>query len=225
MTAPMAATALVAPTCGVADLATPGAAPATSTILLHRRITRHPRTTANTTRRSWLWYELTLRRGHPIDLFFHDDRRDADQRRIEHTATGVCTKCPIGIARAERAPLTLDDCGVWGATDPRQRDRFRYQVHGFNTPARQTVPTIDAMAPWLSAPAHARALSRNIPTPLRDQPPPWRPPPCGEAPGAAGSRPSLRVAAPRRLVGVDDHARGRVNRARESRRQPIRSNT
>jgi hypothetical protein len=134
---------------------------------------------------------------------------------------------PLCRGRAERARLTPDDCGVCGATDHRRRDRFLHQVHGFDTSARQTVPTIDAITPWRRrAPAKVRALLRSIPIALRDQRPPRRPPPCGEAPGAAGSGPSLTVAAPRRLVGVYDHAPGQGEpRARESCRQPIRSNT
>ena len=130
---------------------------------------------------------------------------------------------PLG--RGERARLTPDDCGVCGAMDHRRRDRFRYQVHGFDTPATQTVPTIDAITPWRRrAPAKVqrteylpcaqRSTTTTASTAVRRSPEC-----CRQWTESYGSR----TPSPRRCRRPCP--RQGEPRARESRRQPIRSNT
>ena len=66
------------------------------------------------------------------DVFFPDDERDAEQRRMMvKVAKEVCSSCPVKLPCAAYA-MSTDVVGIWGGTTPIERSNIRREVvhHG-----------------------------------------------------------------------------------------------
>lgn len=72
--------------------------------------------------------------GHDPDLFFpaHGDRATAEQ------AKEVCRRCPVLVPCLKWALESNEEHGVWGATAPHERARFRRDAKSVGANARIT---------------------------------------------------------------------------------------
>jgi WhiB family redox-sensing transcriptional regulator len=73
----------------------------------------------------------------PPDLFFPGDRSEVAEQRIEE-AKRVCRSCEVSDECLAYALKTEQAFGIWGGTDPKDRDRIRRRQRVFSLVAPST---------------------------------------------------------------------------------------
>lgn len=70
---------------------------------------------------AWSWQKHGKCLGHPVEVFFPDDRPASLRRREEVAAKIICRQCPVLEECRDHALRTPEQHGVWGAMTANER--------------------------------------------------------------------------------------------------------